>query len=479
MESKIIESLLPHLNHWGYYVLLLMTFLETSAFLGFLVPGESMVVIAGLLASRGVLELGDVIWVASLGAIMGDTVGYFIGRRFGEGFFLKYGKYFFFKKEYLDEAKGFFDKHGGKTVFLGRFMAWLRAFAPVVAGISKMHYPRFLFFNVAGGIAWAAAFSLLGYFAGNSWDMIKGHLGRFGLFAFICGTIIIFLYFFLTKRRRLIQEKAGWIDRKLSSLMPETWNFIKSRFSAGEWYGLNLTMGIIFLVLALISFGEIVEDLIDKETLFYLDFRIQRFIEGVITPDVTRFMVDITNLGGVYLALFVTCAMTLYLLYKRYWWELFNIFLVIGGGETVLVLLKLLFHRPRPTLQLLMAHGYSFPSGHAFSAVIVYGFLIYITWKLIKSEALRLIIFSAAILLIILIGISRVYLNVHWLTDVLGGYAAAFVWLVFCIIMVNTIKQYYRKSLYGSCIVSHKNPTGFRTHVHKKAHKPCEKDIPF
>jgi membrane protein DedA with SNARE-associated domain len=83
MESKIIESLLPHLNHWGYYVLLLMTFLETSAFLVFLVPGESMVVIAGLLASRGVLELGDVIWVASLGAIMGDTVGYFIGRRFG------------------------------------------------------------------------------------------------------------------------------------------------------------------------------------------------------------------------------------------------------------------------------------------------------------------------------------------------------------------------------------------------------------
>ncbi|MBI3753497.1 MAG: hypothetical protein HY266_05535 [Deltaproteobacteria bacterium] len=83
-----------------------MTFLETSAFLGFLVPGESM----------GVLESGDVIWVASVGAIMGDTVGYFIGRRFGEGFFLKYGKYFFFKKEYLDEVKGFFDKHGGKTV---------------------------------------------------------------------------------------------------------------------------------------------------------------------------------------------------------------------------------------------------------------------------------------------------------------------------------------------------------------------------
>jgi undecaprenyl-diphosphatase len=443
MESKIIESLLPHLNHGGYYVLLLMTFLETSAFLGFLVPGESMVVVAGLLASRGVLELGDVIWVASLGAIMGDTVGYFIGRRFGEGFFLKYGKYFFFKKEYLDEAQGFFDKHAGKTVFFGRFMAWLRAFAPVVAGISKMHYPRFLFFNVAGGIAWAAAFSLLGYFVGNSWDIIKAYLGRFGVFAFICGAIIIFLYFFLTKRRRLIQEKVGWIDGKLSSRMSETWNFIKSRFNAGEWYGLNLTVALTLFIFALLSFGEIIEDLVDKETLFYLDFRIQRFVEGIITPDVTRFMVDITNFGGVYLIVFVTGAAALYLLYKRYWWELFTFFLVTGGGETLLALLKLLFHRPRPAKQLVMAHGYSFPSGHAFSAVVVYGFLIYMTWKLIRSEALRFIIFFVAILLIVLVGISRVYLNVHWLTDVLGGYTAGFAWLIFSIIMVNTIRQYF------------------------------------
>ncbi|MBI5050205.1 MAG: bifunctional DedA family/phosphatase PAP2 family protein [Nitrospirae bacterium] len=447
MEHKIIESLLPHLNHWGYYVLLLMTFLETSAFLGFLVPGESMVVIAGLLTSRGVLELGDVIWVASLGAIMGDTVGYFIGRRFGEGFFLKYGKYFFFKKEYLDEAQGFFDKHGGKTVFFGRFMAWLRAFAPVVAGISKMHYPGFLFFNVAGGIAWAATFSLLGYFVGNSWDIIRAYLGRIGIFAFICGAIAVFLYFFLTKRKRFIKKRIGWIDRRLSSHMPKIWDFVKSRFSTGEWYGLNLTMGIVFLVFALFSFGEIIEDLVDKETLFYLDFRIQQFVEVIITPQITRFMVDITNLGGVYLALVVVGAMTLYLLYRKYWWELFTLFLAVGGGGTVLIFLKLFFHRPRPNRQMVTVHGYSFPSGHALAAVIIYGFLIYITWKLVKSEVLRFIIFSISILAIILVGISRVYLNVHWLTDILGGYAAGFAWLIFSIIMVNTIMPHYRNAL--------------------------------
>ncbi len=444
MEKHILNIILPHLNHWGYYVLFLMTFLETSAFLGFLVPGESMVVISGLLASRGVLELGDVIWVASLGAIMGDTVGYFIGRRFGERFFLKYGKYFFFKKEYLDEAKGFFDKHGGKTVFFGRFMAWLRAFAPVVAGISRMPYPRFLIFNILGGIVWATAFSLLGYFIGNSWDIIKIYLGRLGVFAFIFGVVIIFLYFFLTKRKRLFKEKIGWIDRKLSSQMPKTWAFIKARFNAGSWYGLNLTMGIVLFVLALFSFGEIIEDLIDKETLFYLDYRIQGFVEGIISPEITRFMVDMTNLGGVYITVTTAGVMALCLLYKRYWWKLFALFLVVGGGEIILILLKLFFHRPRPMPQLVIAHGYSFPSGHAFSAMTIYGFLIYMIWNMDKIRGLKFVVLLMSISLIFFIGISRIYLNVHYLTDILGGYAAGLAWLVFCIIMVNTIKEYYR-----------------------------------
>jgi len=444
MEKHIMNVILPHLNHWGYYVLFLMTFLETSAFLGFLVPGESMVVISGLLASKGVLEIGDVIWVASIGAIMGDTVGYFIGHRFGEGFFLKYGKYLFFKKEYLDEAKVFFDKHSGKTVFFGRFMAWLRAFAPVVAGISRIPYPRFLIFNILGGIVWATTFSLLGYLVGNSWDIIKAYLGRMGILAFIIGVIIIYLYFLFTKKRRLFKEKIGWIDRRVSSQMPKTWAFIKARFDAGSWYGLNLTMGIILFVLALFSFGEIIEDLIDKETLFYLDYRIHGFVEGIISPEITRFMVDMTNLGGLYITVTTAGVMALCLLYKRYWWKLFALFLVTGGGEAILIILKMLFHRPRPMPQLVATHGYSFPSGHAFSAMTIYGFLIYLTWKMGGSTLLRIIIVSVFTLLIFLIGLSRIYLNVHYLTDILGGYAAGFAWLVFCIVTVNTISEYYR-----------------------------------
>ncbi len=183
MWHRILPTLLPFLYQWGYFAFFLLTFLESSAFLGFLVPGESTMVIAGLLASRNILELGDVIWVASLGAILGDTVGYALGRWFGESFFLKRGRFFFFEKASLEDAKRFFDKHGGKVVFFGRFIAWLRAFAPVVAGISRMPYFRFLFFNVLGGILWAAAFSLLGYFVGNSWSGFSDTWGKSALLA--------------------------------------------------------------------------------------------------------------------------------------------------------------------------------------------------------------------------------------------------------------------------------------------------------
>lgn len=202
MAKQILQFLLPYLQQWGYPIVLLVTFLETSAFIGLLVPGESVVVIAGLLASQGVLELALVIGAASVGAVLGDSVGYFIGRRFGEAFFLKYGRSLFFRKKYLEDTKRAFNRQGGKIVFLGRFMSWLRAFVPVVAGISRMPYYQFLLFNVTGGIAWAVSFSLIGYFVGNNWGTVQRSLGIFGLAAFVVGAVGLYIYFSRRRKKR-------------------------------------------------------------------------------------------------------------------------------------------------------------------------------------------------------------------------------------------------------------------------------------
>jgi membrane protein DedA with SNARE-associated domain len=202
MEERILNFVLPHISAWGYYVVFVMAFLETSAFVGLVVPGETVIVLAGLLGGSGVLNVGVIICVASAGAILGDTVGYFLGYRYGDSFFRAYGHHFFLKPEYLDQARQFFSLHGGKTVFLGRFMGWLRAFAPVVAGISRMPYYRFLVANVCGGVAWVTVFSLVGYFVGNSWRTIEEYIGRAGVLALIAGASAVCVYLRVTRQHR-------------------------------------------------------------------------------------------------------------------------------------------------------------------------------------------------------------------------------------------------------------------------------------
>jgi len=168
---------------------------------------------------------------------------------------------------------------------------------------------------------------LLGYLAGNSWSMIRVYLGRMGILAFLGGGVTLYLYFLLTKKRCLIGNRISWANTKLSSYMPGAWDFLRDRFRAGGWYGLNLTIALALFIVAAFSFGQIVEDLIDRETLFYLDFRIQGLAEGIINPGVTRFMVDITNLGGVYAVLITIGIIFSYLLHKKVGGTFFPFFL--------------------------------------------------------------------------------------------------------------------------------------------------------
>jgi undecaprenyl-diphosphatase len=151
LESSL-EFVLPKLEHWGYWVVFIMTFLETSAFVGLVVPGEVTLLIAGLLAAQGLLYLPALIVVAAIGAILGDNVGYTIGRYGGVKFLNRYGRYFFFKEQYLKATEQYFLRHGGKTILFGRFVGFLRSFAPLVAGISRMPYRSFLFYDILGGV---------------------------------------------------------------------------------------------------------------------------------------------------------------------------------------------------------------------------------------------------------------------------------------------------------------------------------------
>jgi undecaprenyl-diphosphatase len=164
-------------------------------------------VLCGFYAYRGVLDPWAVAVLAMLGAMGGDQVGYLIGRKFGYGVVDRFGKYFFFDEKRLRMTERFYENHGGKTVFLGRFMSILRSFGPVVAGISGMPYSRFLPWSVLSCIIWGAVFTLIGYFFGASWDIIERYMGWGGAVGFVLG-IALLLWVFHRKREHELEELA-------------------------------------------------------------------------------------------------------------------------------------------------------------------------------------------------------------------------------------------------------------------------------
>lgn len=149
----------------GYLGLLFITFAESGLFFGFFLPGDSLLFTAGFLASQGFLSIWILVPLLIIAAISGDSVGFWTGKKFGT-WLLRQKDSFFFQKHHLLIAQQFYEKHGGKTLILARFMPAVRTFAPIVAGIANMHYPTFLTYNVVGGALWAAGMLLLGYFLG-------------------------------------------------------------------------------------------------------------------------------------------------------------------------------------------------------------------------------------------------------------------------------------------------------------------------
>jgi membrane-associated protein len=174
--SSVLHSVLD-LHSWAAYLLVgFLAFAEAAIFVGFVLPGETAVVLGGVLANRGQVGLVQMIVVVVVAVIVGDSVGYEVGRRYGE----RVLRLPVLRKraEALDKAAAYLRDKGGRAVFVGRFTAFLRAVMPGLAGTARMHYPRFLAFNAAGGIVWGTGFVLIGYLAGASYQRIEKVAGR-------------------------------------------------------------------------------------------------------------------------------------------------------------------------------------------------------------------------------------------------------------------------------------------------------------
>lgn len=213
--DRIIEFLRPYLEApWGYGIVGLATFLENSVGAGVIVPGETLVIIGGVYAALGDLWLPLVAAVAVLGAVLGDNAGYWIGRRYGRGFLERHGRKLLVTPERLATAERYYLTHGGKTVFLGRFVPVVRSVGFIVAGVSHMQWRRFFAFDVAGALIWGVGHSVVGYLLGESYQRWERYAAPAGL-----GLLVVLLFLvgaskFAARRRQRKEELAGLGDAR-------------------------------------------------------------------------------------------------------------------------------------------------------------------------------------------------------------------------------------------------------------------------
>jgi membrane-associated protein len=207
--DEYLHQIVTQMGVWTYVLLFIVIFCETGLVVTPFLPGDSLLFAAGAVAAI-VPELN--IWillvVLSAAAILGDTVNYWIGHWVGPHAFS--GKVRFLKKEHLDRTHAFYEKHGGKTIILARFVPIVRTFAPFVAGIGAMTYSKFFVYNVVGGVIWVLLFTLLGYFFGNLPFVQKNF--EFVVIAIIAISLVPMAWEFLAEKMRARKATAGAAD---------------------------------------------------------------------------------------------------------------------------------------------------------------------------------------------------------------------------------------------------------------------------
>lgn len=187
------------LSRWGYLAVLLFVGIEST---GIPFPGETMLLTAAIYAGTGHLSIVGVIAAAAVGAIMGDNLGYIAGRYGGHALVERYGRIIHLRPEHLKRAERFFDKYGDRTVFFGRFVAVLRAWAAFLAGVNCMRWPKFFAFNAAGGILWAILYGVLGYELGNNLPLLHRVERIIGVGGVVAAAVVILAAFIVWRRRR-------------------------------------------------------------------------------------------------------------------------------------------------------------------------------------------------------------------------------------------------------------------------------------
>ncbi len=396
--DEIFQALAGWLSLYGYPILFAAVLAETA---GLPVPGETAVLLAGLLASRpgSPLSLVWVMVVAAVAAVLGDNLGFWLGRRWARRRLQQGKRFLFLTPRTLLVVEGYFEHYGTLTIFFARFIAGLRVVAALAAGTSRMAWPRFLLANAGGAVAWAVSMSLLGYYCGQSWHALHKWLGRGGLILLGCAVLLLGLPYLWRRVQRL---PAGSWDRLLRS---QVWQ------------------GVVAAVLVVVCLEVIVMLAERHPAPPNEDRQVEQWIADRHVP-----WLDAMATGGSYLGSLPAVAAVVALFMVRLWqdgrpWrEAVALLWALVASEGVgLVLLGLLRHEDVEPAKAL-AWPFGFAGLAPLRGAAVYGMMAHLFQRPLPAWGRT--VGALAVTLAFLIGFSVVWSHEQLLTEVLVEYVA-------------------------------------------------------
>jgi undecaprenyl-diphosphatase len=311
-----------------------------------------------------------------------------------------------------------------------------------------MPYGTFTLYNALGGITWAGVFGALGYAFGRNLPLLERYVGQVSLALVLLAALGVVAFLSV----RWVRENSDRLGATVALRWRQVatsprfaafrgrhrrlWSFVAARFARGEYLGLHLTVGFVVSLAALWVFGAVTEDVIHHDPLTAVDLQVAAWFRAHASPLGDRVALVVSSLGSPATMAVIAVSVLALLAYRRWWIVLAGWIAAFAGGDALHWELQRVVHRPRPAGASAFFFGstFSFPSGHAMGSLIGYGMLAYLLiaywpWARRHQRGVMLV----TVMLVLTIGLSRLYLVVHYLSDVIGGYAAGAVWLTACV----------------------------------------------
>ena len=402
----------------GYPVLFLLVFFEGMPLIGTAVPGHVALVAAGFLVKIGVFGLYPVLILSVAAALLGDFAGFLLGRKYGMGLIDRLRPYFFITHEHIAKARKLLDAHTGKAMIIGRFSPMTRALTPFLVGAGKVPAGKFWLFNAIGGASWAVLSVVLGYAFGAGYHLAAGYLGRFIVIAVVALILILWGY-----------------------------RFVNARFHIFRRYELFV---LALNAFSLLGLAKVIQDAtVIHPRLVAFDVWVYQFMASVrewaslITPAA----VWVTNIGSTAVTGGLGLVIGVWLAVRQKWRSAAIMLLSVASSAFFTGLMKDIFrfHRPPNALVFIDPGDWSLPSGHAALAAAFFAAAVYLLAPKIHSWVKRELMIVASVLIVFLVGLSRIVLNAHWTSDVVAGWALGLFCATGSILLVRYVGALFYK----------------------------------